>query len=155
MIFDSTLIEEDYDFILLFDNELINEAAFKFNGKHDKNKFKDATKCGIGNIRIRNKYESSNITNERNHGLSLKVTFDKDNVDIEIPIDRKTGDIIRKPNDSLNNIPMKKINYIQNFIYANIDDIVGYYQTNNDTELNIFKNNILNNSVGRSFKKKG
>lgn len=50
---------------------------------------------------------------------------------------------------------MKKINYIQNFIYANIDDIVGYYQTNNDAELNIFKNNILNNSVGRSFKKKG
>ncbi len=155
MVFNLEMFKEDYDFILLFKNDNINEAAFKFNNKNSKSdRFKDADKIDIGTIRIRNKYESHNVTGQKEDGLSIKVTFDNDNKMIPVPIDRSTGDIIRKSNDALVPINQKKINYIQNFIYANLDDIINYFETNDENELERYKNNILTNSVGKSFKKK-
>ena len=154
MIFSSKDFEKDYNFVLLFGNDILNEAGFEFNekGNSDENRL---VGYKFGTIRIRNKCETSNGTTERNHGLSIKVDFNKDLKDTPVPINRKTGDIIRKKNDALSKVKdSKQINYIQNFIYANLDDIVGYYDTDDENKLKYYKNNILNNSLGKSFKKR-
>lgn len=158
MILNLEMIEEEHDFILLFgDNSIINEDAFEFN-KVNGSKNQKLKDSNIGCIRIRNKMESSNVTGERSHGLSIKVDFDADHKSIPVPIDRKTGDINMKQNIKglayINKYDHSKINYIQNFIYYNLDDIIGYYDSTNEEDLNYYKNKILSNSVGKSFKKK-
>ena len=158
MIFNLENINDDHDFVLVFGDTAIDEAGFNFNNpKSKKDKFKDSSKFNIGTIRIRNKYEASNVTGERNHGVSIKVVFDKDKGSTPVVFDRTTGDIIFKNtgnDDDLSKIDKSKVNYIQNFIYANLGDIVNYYETNDVEELEKYKNNILSNSVGKSFKKR-
>ena len=168
MIFDNNIsISEEYNFILVFGNDCINkellsyleENAFEFNNPKSKNTFSDINKINIGTIRIRDKRDSS-AGMKNDAGLSIKVDFDKNLRDIPVVIDTKTGDIKNRSKDGLlvnkNNYKIKasKINYIQNFIYDNFDDIVAYYK--NDDNPNIqkdAKNAILKRSINKSFKK--
>lgn len=157
MIFDNSVFSEDFDFVLLFGDEVLNEAGFDIINNNDKK--------APGTIRIRNKYESSNGEGQRANGdnYSIKVSISpKAKMADLVPVqyNPETGEIYDKaksngkdPLAQLGKDRSKIVKYMQNFVNDNLPYLNAYYDENRQDKLSDIKAKIISNSVGKKYNK--
>ena len=158
-IINNSNLDEDYDFILVFGDEIINEKGFTIDDIQGKKAPKQ--------IRIRNNMEAHDDKMRKNGEFySIKVSIGpqgndkKKNNLIPFQYDPKTGKVYSEPKKNGNN-PLKElgkdetkiINYMQNFVNDNLPYLNTYFENTDEDILNDMERKIKANSKGKKYSK--